>query len=476
MTTATKGVSKSELLNSGSKDGERLSVSEKLSYGLGDTASNFFFQTFNLFLLYYYTDVFGIGPAAAGSIFLAARVVDMFSDPIMGVISDRTNSRWGKFRPYLLWMAIPYGMIGYLMFVVPDISEGGKLAYAYATYIAMMLAYTAINIPYSALLGVISPSSTERTLVSSYRFFGAFAGGLLISMFVRPLVYAIGGEDNEAFGFQVTMAIFAAVSVVMFFITFKGTRERVQPPASQQNNLGEDLRALVKNRPWLILFFVAVFTLANVAARGAATVYYFKYYVGASDAPMFLIFDQTSIVMTSGMLGLIAGVWLSKPLAARFEKRSIMIWFSLANAASMALFFVTPPDQFWLMLGLSVMGGFLAGPTVPLVWSMYADVADYGEWRWGRRSTGLVFSAALFAQKMGLAIGGAMAGWYLGLVGFKAGVEQGPAAMMGIRVLFSLFPAGLAAAAIVALVFYPLRTATLTQIERELGARRGAVE
>ncbi len=456
------------------QDNERLSVSEKLSYGLGDTASNFFFQTFNLFLLYYYTDVFGIGPAAAGSIFLAARVVDMFSDPIMGVISDRTQTRWGKFRPYLLWMAVPYGIIGYLMFVIPDIGETGKLVYAYVTYIAMMLAYTSINIPYSALLGVISPSSTERTLVSSYRFFGAFAGGLLISMFVRPLVYAIGGEDNEAFGFQMTMAIFAAVSVAMFFVTFKGTKERVQPPAGQKNNLKEDLGALVRNRAWLILFFVAVFTLANVAARGAATVYYFKYYVGASDAPMFLIFDQTSIIMTSGMLGLIAGVWLSKPLAARFEKQSIMILFSLLNAATMALFFITPPEQFWLMFALSVLGGFLAGPTVPLVWSMYADVADYGEWRWGRRSTGLVFSAALFAQKMGLAIGGAVAGWYLGLVGFVAGADQGPEALMGIRILFSLFPAALAVAAIVALIFYPLKSAKLAQIESELAARRTA--
>ncbi|EDY83907.1 sugar (Glycoside-Pentoside-Hexuronide) transporter subfamily [Verrucomicrobiia bacterium DG1235] len=451
---------------------EKLRFTEKLSYGLGDTASNFFFQTFNLFLLYYYTDVFGIGAAAAGTIFLAARVVDMFSDPIMGYIADRTNTRWGKFRPYLIWMAIPYGIIGYMMFVVPDISESGKLVYAYVTYIAMMLAYTAINIPYSALLGVISPSSSERTLTASFRFFCAFAGGLLISMFVRPLVYSIGGEENEAFGFQATMAIFAGVSVLLFFMTFKGTKERVHPPVGQRNNLKEDLGALFRNRPWLILFFVAVFTLANVAARGAATVYYFKYYVGDAGEALFLIFDQTSIIMTSGMLGLIFGVWLSKPLALRFEKRSIMIWFSLLNTLSMALFFIVPPDEFGMMLALSIFGGFVAGPTVPLVWSMYADVADYGEWRWSRRSTALVFSAALFAQKMGLAIGGAMAGWYLGLVGFEPGAEQGPDALLGIRILFTLFPAGLSAAAIVALYFYPLKSKELEQIELDLSARR----
>lgn len=451
---------------------EKLRFSEKLSYGLGDTASNFFFQTFNLFLLYYYTDVFGLGAAAAGTIFLAARLVDMFSDPLMGYIADRTNTRWGKFRPYLIWMAVPYGIIGYAMFVIPDFSDQGKLVYAYATYIAMMLAYTAINIPYSALLGVISPSSSERTMTASFRFFCAFAGGLLISMFVRPLVYSIGGEGNEAYGFQVTMAIFAAVSVLLFFVTFKGTKERVHPPVGQTQDLWKDLGALCQNRAWLILFFVAVFTLANVAARGAATVYYFKYFVGDSGEALFLIFDQTSIIMTSGMLGLIAGVWLSKPLASRFEKRSIMIWFSLLNTVSMAVFFVVPPDQFGLMLGLSIFGGFVAGPTVPLVWSMYADVADYGEWRWNRRSTGLVFSAALFAQKMGLAIGGAMAGWYLGLVGFVAGEQQGPDALLGIRILFTLFPAGLSLAGIVALYFYPLRGKQLEQIESELLARR----
>ncbi|MDQ8204789.1 MFS transporter [Pelagicoccus sp. SDUM812003] len=450
---------------------QRIGVGEKLSYGLGDTASNFFFQTFNIFLLYYYTDVFGIGPAAAGTLFLVARSWDTINDPLMGYVADRTNSRWGKFRPYLLWMCVPYGIVGYLMFATPDLSANGKIIYAYVTYLAMMMAYTAINIPYSALMGVMSSSSSERTLIASYRFFCAFAGGLLISMLVRPLVKALGADD-EALGFQLTMAIFAVASIGLFLITFFGTKERIQPSAQQKSNLKEDLLALVKNRPWLILFFVAVFNLANVAARNGAVVYYFKYYVKDDGSPMWLFFDQTTIVMTAGMLGLIIGVWFSKPLAARMEKRSIMIWFSALNALSIGLFFFVPPDAFWTMVFLSLFASIVVGPTVPLVWSMYADVADYGEWKQGRRSTGLVFSAALFAQKLGLTIGGAMAGWFLESVGFVANAEQTPESLMGIRILFTFFPAGLALLSIVAIFFYPLVNRELETMEIDLKERR----
>ena len=454
-----------------SDSSKRLSIGEKLSYGLGDTASNFFFQTFNIFLLYYYTDVFGLGAAAAGTLFLAARSVDMVSDPLMGYAADRTNTRWGKFRPYLIWISIPYGIIGYMLFANPSLSESGKLFYAYATYIAMMLAYTAINIPYSALLGVITPSSSERTAVASYRFFCAFGGGLLISMFVRPLVKALGGE-NEALGFQLTMAVFAVISIGLFFLTFWGTKERVQPPKEQSSNLKEDLKALLLNRAWLMLFFAAIFTMANVAVRNGATVYYFKYYVGDDGAPYLFVFDRTTVVMTLGMLGLITGVVCSKPLSNYMDKRSILIWFSILNAVTIALFFFIPPEQFFLMALVSFVGSLLAGPTVPVVWAMYADTADFGEWRWRRRSTGLVFSAALFAQKFGLAIGGAVSGWALGLLGFVANQDQTPMALLGIRVLFTLAPACMALLAVGAIYFYPLRDKEMAQIEIDLGIRK----
>lgn len=458
-----------------SDSSQRLSFREKFSYGLGDTASNFFFQTFNIFLLYYYTDVFGISAATAGTLFLVTRLWDTVNDPMMGVIADRTQTRWGKFRPYLLWMCVPYGIIGYLLFANPELSTGGKIIYAYVTYILMMMAYTAINIPYSAMTGVISSSSDERTSVSSYRFVCAFAGGLLISMLVRPLVNALGGGD-ESLGFKLTMAIFAVLSIALFLVTFWNTRERVQPPVKQKSNLGADIRALWDNRPWIILFVVAIFTLANVATRNGATVYYFKYFVGDDGSPYWWIFDQTTIVMTMGMLGLIVGVLFAKPLSARMEKKTIMVVFTTLNALAIGGFFLIPPDQFVLMVIVSFVGSVFAGPSVPLVWSMYADTADYGEWKSGRRSTGLVFSAALFAQKLGLTIGGSLAGWILGLFGFIANQGQTESALLGIRLLFTVFPAVLAVLSVVAIAFYPLGRRELETMERELAQRKEGKE
>ena len=233
-----------------------LKFSEKLGYGLGDTASNFFFQVFNIFLLYYYTDIFGLSPAAVGTMFIVTKIVDAVSDPAMGLIADRTNTRWGKFRPYLLWAAIPYGALGYAMFANPDLSNTGKLVYAYATYTLMMLAYTAINIPYSALMGVISSSSAERTKVSSYRFICAFAAAWLIGTFVTPLKNILGGE-NEANGFRLTMLIFAVISIALFWVTFATTKERVVAE-KKDSRLKDDFNALIANGPWIALFMAAI--------------------------------------------------------------------------------------------------------------------------------------------------------------------------------------------------------------------------
>jgi GPH family glycoside/pentoside/hexuronide:cation symporter len=252
-------------------DAGPLKFKEKLGYGLGDTASNFFFQTFNIFLLYYYTDVFGLAPAAVGTMFLVTKIVDAISDPVMGLVADRTNSRWGKFRPYIFWAAIPYGLFGYAVFLSPDLSETGKLVYAYATYTLMMLAYTAINVPYSALMGVISPSSMERTKVAAFRFICAFSAGWLIATFVTPLKNILGGGD-EATGFRLTMMIFAVVSILLFWICFATTKERVHPEEGS-SDIRSDLRALLHNGPWIALFFSAIFALTNVAMRAGATIF-----------------------------------------------------------------------------------------------------------------------------------------------------------------------------------------------------------
>ena len=451
---------------------EKLKFTEKLGYGLGDTASNFFFQVFNIFLLYYYTDIFGIPAAAVGTMFLVTKIVDAASDPVMGLIADRTTSRWGKFRPYILWAAIPYAVLGYAMFAGPELSDTGKLVYAYVTYTLMMLAYTAINVPYSALMGVISSSSIERTKVASYRFICAFAAAWLIGTFVTPLKNILGG-DNEALGFKLTMAIFAVVSVALFWICFATTKERVRP-VQDQTDIRGDFKALLSNGPWIVLFAAAIFTLMNVAVRNGTIMYYFKYYVGDDGTSIFLIFDKTAVFMSLGLFAMIIGTALTSTLCKYFEKRMLLIALTTLNAISMAAFYFTPPDQYWLMVTINCIGALISGPTPALVWAMYTDTADYGEWKTGRRITGLTFSSLQFAQKLGLAVGAGLAGIILGWFGFVANEVQTPESLAGIRFLFSLMPAALALAGAVSIFFYRIDSNTIKNFERDLVDSRGA--
>jgi glycoside/pentoside/hexuronide:cation symporter, GPH family len=295
--------------NSPQKTDAPVRLSEKIGYGMGDSASNFFFHTFNIFLLSYYVDVFGLTAAAVGTMFLVTKLVDAFTDVFMGMVADRTKTRWGRFRPWILWMAIPYGIIGYSMFANPDLAGNGKLIYAYVTYSLMMLAYTAINVPYSSLLGVISPHSQERTSLSTYRFVMAFLAQLLISAFVIPLKNVLGG-DNEALGYQLTMAIFAVLSIAMWFFTFASTRERVPVPSTQSTDLKGDLKVLLQNGPWIALVFCGLFTLMMVAVRGGATLFYMKYYAQVDQTPVFWIFDKTSLFFMSGTASMVVGACL----------------------------------------------------------------------------------------------------------------------------------------------------------------------
>ena len=452
----------------------KIAFKEKLGYGLGDSASNFFFQVFNIFLLYYYTDIFGLHPASVGVMFIATKVIDAISDPLMGIIADRTNTRWGKFRPYLLFGAIPYGLLGYAMFANPEFSPAGKLIYAYATYTLMMLAYTAINIPYSALMGVMTPSSIERTSISSYRFICAFVAAWLIGTFVTPLKTLLG-DGNEAEGFRLTMLLFAGLSIALFWVTFAMTRERVQP-LQETSDLKLDFKAMMGNGPWIALFFAAIFTLMNVAVRNGAILYYFKYYVGDDGTPLFLIFDKTAVFMSTGLFTMVAGIACTKFLASRFGKRPLILTLTVLNAATMGLFFVIPPDQYLLMVIVNCVGTLLAGPMPALVWAMYADTADYGEWKSGRRTTALVFSALQFAQKMGLAVGAGLSGFILSLFGFVANEAQSDSSMIGIRLMFSIFPAILALLSGAAFYFYPLTDTKMESIEEELKERHALTE
>lgn len=449
-----------------------LKFREKLGYGLGDAASNLFFVTFNVFLLYYYTDVFGITAAAVGTMFLITKIFDAFSDPIMGLIADRTNTRWGKFRPYLLFAAIPYGLCGYAMFASPDLSDTGKLIYAYVTYSLMMLAYTAINVPYSALMGVISPVSMERTKVASFRFFCAISAGWLVGTFVRPLNTILGG-GSDADGFKLTMTIFAVISIALFWITFATTQERVVPEP-RKSDIRKDLQVLMQNGPWKVLFWAGIFTLINIAVRQGTQIYYFKYYVGDDGAPIFWVLDQVSVFISTGTLAMLVGVSMTKFMCERFEKRQLLITLSIINAVFMAAFFILPTDAYALMLALNMMANLAAGPTPALVWSMYADCADYGEWKTGRRTTGLVFSGIQFSHKLGLAVGAGLAGIILSWFGFVANEVQTDTAMLGIRFMFAIFPAIFALLGVAAIFFYRIDNDTLEQMESDLTENRVA--
>ena len=442
---------------------ERLGFQEKLAYGLGDTASNFFYQFFNLFVVFYYTDIFGLSAAVVGTMTIAIRVFDAVVDPTIGIIADRTRSRWGKFRPYLLWGALPYGILGYVMFLNPKLTADMRIVYAYVTYGLMWVAYSAINIPYSALMGVMSPSSEQRTSLSTYRFICAFVGQFLIVQLVVPLKKYLGG-GNEAEGIRYTMLIFAVVSVILFLYTFARTRERVNPPVDQQGSFGRDLVSMVHNRPWMVLFASGLFTLINAAVRGGSIIYYFKYVV--HDESKFTFFA------TNGTVAFILGAVCTKVFLRFGERRTLMIVLSVVNALCLAAFFLVDPHAYAVLVGLHIVASFVVGPTPAILWSMYADTVDFGEWKFGRRATGLLFSAAVFSQKVGLAIGGGTLGLLLAYFGFIANAEPSASTSLGIRLLFSVIPAVLALLGAFAIFFYPITDAKMKEIEVELAQRR----
>lgn len=454
--------------------GERLKPSEYIGYALGDTASGFFFQTFNIFLTYYYVDVWGIPATVLLWLIPVVRAFGALDDVIMGLIADRTNTRWGKFRPYLLFGAIPYGICGYLMFAGPDFGPKGRIIYAAVTYGLMLLSYTVINVPYSAMLGVISPSPRTRTVASTCRFVGAFGAAFLISLFVRPLVKHLGA-GSETRGFQLTMAIFAIVSVVLILITFATTKERVTPPLQQKTNVREELGELFKNWPWVVLLITSIFSNAFSALRSGSTIFYFKYVQDYSSAPVLWGLDRTTLFLTSGALGLVLGTICLGPIARKIDKKYYAAGLSLVTGLCFLSFFFVPKGHFGLMIALNMLAQFCAGPTSALTWALYADVADYGEFKYGRRSTGLIYSASLFSIKTGILIGGFLVPLFLAQFGYAKGAEiQTARALLGIAIAFSIGPALFALLKAVALLIYPLNQQRVDEIEQALTARRAA--
>jgi len=446
-----------------SKTGTKLSLKEKIGYGLGDTASHFVWDMVGFWILIFYTDTFGISAAVAGTIMLIARVWDMVSDPIMGIIADRTNTRWGKFRPYILWMALPYSVLAVLTFTTPDFGQTGKIIYAGVTYLLLMTVFTAINLPYSSLGAVMTSDSYERAGLNSYRFIFAFIGQFIVTGTALSLALYFGKGDN-AKGYQYTLTLFAIISFILFMITFKTTKERVQHPKEQKHNLKEDIKNLFKNKPWVILFFVGIISFVMFAMQNLSIAYYFKYYIG----------DEESVQLFNviGTLALIAGIPFSKPLSKRFGKRNVYLASSLISGFFFILLYLPGADNIISIYVLNILAKFTYAPAVPLLWTMLADTADYSEWKSGRRATGLVFSAATFAQKAGWGIGGALAGWLLALYQFTPNIEQTASALTGIKMMISVFPGILYMSCAILLFFYAIDHKTCVIMQEELEARR----
>ncbi|MBN1457131.1 MAG: MFS transporter [Sedimentisphaerales bacterium] len=459
----------------------RLSIREKVGYGVGDTASNLFFQVFILFLLYFYTDVFGISAAAAGTMFLVTRIWDAVNDPMMGMIADRTNTRWGKFRPYLLWCAVPFGIFGVLMFTTPDISPMGKLIWAYVTYTLMMMIYTAINVPYSALMGVITPNSNERTVVSSFRFVSAFIGMLIVQYSVLKMVEKFGG-DNEQLGWQIAMGVLSVLAIILFLITFATTKERVHPPKGQKNTLKQDTLDLFSNMPWLLIGGATIFQLTYLVMRGSIIMYYFEYLVKSQDVVLlgktysYSFKELATAFLLSGTIATVIGAVLTNFISRAIGKSKSYAIFLFISGLGCGLVYFLRPDQIVLLFVLQLITSFCVGPVSVLQWAIYTDTADYSEWKKGRRATALIMAASLFALKLGVAIGGASVAWILAGYGYVPNQEQTVRSLQGIRLGISIYPAVFAMVGVVLMAFYPLNKKTMMTIETDLIERRKKYE
>ena len=453
---------------------EKLTVVEKLGFSAGEYSSSIVWQALMFFLPAFYSDTFGLELTDIATMFLIVRFFDAFNDPIMGIIADRTNTKWGKFRPYLLWFAVPYGVIAMLMFNTPDFDYSGKLAYAYVTYSLMMIIYTVIMIPYNSWVGVISPSSEERTSVSSYKFVFAYLAGLSVQSLILPMVDYFGkttndlGEiiTNDAIGYRYTMIVLGSVSIIFFLVTFFTAKERVHPEAKAESNIKQDFKDLTKNKDWIIVFATSMLLLIYVIVRSGDIMYYFEYYIG--DKGLATQFMVVGTVAT--LLGVLPTKWLS----AKFGKKEVFITALAIISLSQLVFYFAGPEDIYIIFAAQIIFSLASGPTMPLMWAMLADTADYSEWKTHRRATGLIFSATNMSIKSGVAIGGAAIMWILAYYGYEANAEQTEESIFGIKMLMSIIPAVLAALSMIPLFFYTLNDKKLAIIEADLKARKEA--
>ncbi|NLS52863.1 glycoside-pentoside-hexuronide family transporter [Hafnia alvei] len=448
-----------------------LSKQEKIGYGLGDAASHIVFDNVMLYMMFFYTDIFGIPAGFVGTMFLLARALDAISDPIMGLVADRTRTRWGKFRPYVLFAAIPFGIVCIFAYSTPELSLTGKMVYTAITYTLLTLMYTVVNIPYCALGGVITADPTQRISLQSYRFVLATAGGMLSTVLMMPLVSFIGKGD-QAFGFKGGIAVLALVAVIMLAICFATTKERISDEGTTQGSMREDLRDIIRNDQWRIVGLLTILNILAVSVRGGAMMYYVTYILGNP-----LVFTW---FLTTYCVGNLFGSAAAKPLTDWKCKVSVFWWTNAILAVlSVAMFFVPIGANITMFIFIFIIG-VLHQLVTPIQWVMMSDTVDYGEWKGGKRLTGISFAGTLFVLKLGLALGGALIGWMLAGAGYQSGAAtQNSATIMSIIALFTLVPAVCYfLSALIAARLYTLRTPFINRILKELadGVRRNEHE
>lgn len=487
------------------KSSQKVSFGEKVGYSLGDGGANLVFQMMMMFQLFFYTDVFGIKATTAGMVLLFARVADAFIDPMVGIISDRTNTKWGKYRPWVIWTALPFGVFFLLTFTTPDISEKAKIIYAGVTYTLLMAIYSFNNTPYASLGGVMSGDIKERTSIASVRFVTATVATFVVQGLTLPLVTKFG-NGNPQQGWMYTIGLFAVISVVLLLISGWVAKERISPPLDQKTSVKQDVKDLLGNLPWKAMFTLTLFLFITLAMWGSSMSYFFNYYVDREALYDFLgnfgllasqhnpdgigykVLDAFGLIVPSSdkvfavgfslfnMIGqlvtLVGVILLSQFLSNLYGKKIVFIVCLALTALFTALFFTVSATNIETIFWLNMLKSLAYAPTIPLLWAMMGDVADYSEWKNHRRATGFIFAGIVFALKAGLGIGGAICGTIIDAFGFEANVVQSTEAILGIRLTSSIIPALTFFIGVIALLFYPITKKLNEDIQANLFARR----
>ena len=481
---------------------QKISFVEKIGYSLGDLAANLIFQTLMTFLAFFYTDVYKIPPNIASTIIFVGGMTGAFFNPIMGIIADRTHTRWGKFRPWILWTSIPFGVMAILAFRAPEYNLNGKIAYALITSILLVIIYSANNLPYASLSGVMTGSMKERNSISSYRFTAVMIAQFIVQSLLLPLVYILG-DGNKTVGFEKAIMMFAIIGVVFFIITFLTTRERIHPKREQKTPIKEDLKDLFRNKPWFAMLLATIFIFITLSLKGGMYVYYFDNYLNAPSLQSFLndvgfnslITHLNKFLVSTGMHGfkwpddpatsgfsifnaigiimMIVGIGISKPMADTYGKRNVFGYSIVLSALTLVAFYFYSPSAIYLVFITQCIHGFFYGISTPLLWAMIADVADYSEWKNNRRATAIIFSAMIFGLKAGLSIGGALVAGILGFYGYNELLqEQSQQTVSGIQLAISLYPALTFLLAAASLFLYEIGKHKELQIQEDLEKRR----